>query len=115
MNETGKFNPKHHKLLDSEQRKEMLPPKLIMEIMGVEDKMTLVDIGAGTGNLLFPALSYIGETGKIYGLDIYDKMIEILKQKVYERDTDNVLIIKNNTEKFPLKDNVSDITYSCTV
>lgn len=115
MNESGKFNFKNHKLLDNEKRKDLLPPDLIMELMGVKEGMTLVDIGAGIGHLLFSALSHIGDTGKIYGLDIHEKMIEILKQKVYERDADNVLIVKCTIEKFPLKDNISNITFSCTV
>ncbi len=62
----------------------------IFEIISINPKSSVLDVGCGTG-ILFPFISqYVGETGVIVGLDISEKMIEKAKQKI---KTNNIELV----------------------
>lgn len=68
-----------------------------LEKLGLSKKMTLADLGSGTGTLVFEATKYTDE--KIYSVEMSDIMIEIQKDKIKEKDIKNIEIVKQNVDK----------------
>jgi demethylmenaquinone methyltransferase/2-methoxy-6-polyprenyl-1,4-benzoquinol methylase len=48
-----------------------------LQFLSVQPGETVLEIGFGTGKTLLPLARSVGETGKVYGLDISEGMIEI--------------------------------------
>ncbi len=56
--------------LDHPDRKKMMPPDIIMDLMKVKLGMTIADIGCGIGYFSIPMAKVVGEKGKVYALDL---------------------------------------------
>ena len=46
-----RFKPKHMKKLDNPERRKLLPPHKLLELLEIQDNDILIDLGAGTGYL----------------------------------------------------------------
>ena len=73
---------------------------------------TVVDLGSGAGNDCFVARAETGETGKVYGIDFTEKMIEKAKANAEKAGFTNVEFRLGDIEDIPLKDNVADVVVS---
>lgn len=100
------FNPENSHLLDSKSRLEELPPENVLEFMEVKKGDILVDVGAGTGYFSIPALKYVGKDGKVFAVDISEKMINIIKNKI--KGKDNIKLILSKTYKINLPSKIAD-------
>ncbi len=76
-----RFEAKHHKRLDSQYRRRILPPKATLERFGLKKGMDVADIGAGSGYFLVPAARIVGKEGKAYAVDASKEMLGVLKKK----------------------------------
>ncbi|MEF8832496.1 MAG: class I SAM-dependent methyltransferase [Candidatus Thermoplasmatota archaeon] len=99
----SKFDPKHSAFLDSEERKNRLPPNKIISLLGVEAEDTVLDLGAGTGFLTFP-LSEIVEKGKVYAVDIQEEMLKELEKKCDEKGCENIEVLLSQEGKIQIED-----------
>ncbi len=93
------FEPEKAQILESEWRKKVFPVEKIMEVIGSIDdlkKNVAFDIGAGTGYLTLP-LSRVFK--KVYAVEISEKMVSKLKERLEKNKILNVGIIL--TEKPP--------------
>lgn len=65
-------------------------PELIIEAMGIEEGMTVADIGAGTGYFI-PFLSEaVGEEGTVIAVDIEESMLAFIEEMADEKGLNNV-------------------------
>jgi ubiquinone/menaquinone biosynthesis C-methylase UbiE len=87
--------------------------KKIIEIMNIKEGMTVVDLGAGTGLFMEGLAKSVGANGKVYLLDISDKLINYLEKRRQSLglNPDNVIIKKMNPFQVPLLENSIDIFY----
>lgn len=107
MNE-GRINK-----LESSIRIEELNPKDTLIRAGFRDEMRLCDIGAGTGIFTFPAAEISSDV--IYALEVSDSMLEILKSRMVEYNSNNVKIMKVNSDILPLDNDSCDMAVLVTV
>src|SRR5512136_2727045 len=57
---------------------------------GITRGMTVVDYGCGPGRYTINFAALVGETGKVYALDIHDLAVETVKKRIAKRNLTNV-------------------------
>ena len=72
----------------------------------------VLDLGSGGGIDAFISAKYVGSTGKVYGLDMTDEMLELADKNKKKIGTENVEFIKGYIEDIPLQDNTIDVIIS---
>lgn len=71
---------------------------------------TVLEIGYGTGHSLVTLANAVGETGKVYGVDISDGMKTVSEKRVTEAGVaDRVELSVANTPPLPYDDNTFDV------
>jgi arsenite methyltransferase len=85
---------------------------LPVQFAGISNGNTVLDLGSGAGNDVFVARAQVGQTGKVIGVDMTEKMLEraeINKQKLgYE----NVEFRLGEIEDLPIDENSIDVVIS---
>jgi len=85
-------------------------PKLFINPLGILKKIDLkkgtrvADFGCGAGAWAIPAGKIVGNSGKIYALDILEYMLEITANKAQKENLKNIETIKADIER-PLDEN----------
>lgn len=87
-----------HLEADIERRKWQNPEAILTEI-GLRPGMSFVDVGCGNGFFILPAAEMVGKTGKVIGIDIDSKWLQILQQKALEKSLRNLEIILGRAEE----------------
>ena len=73
---------------------------------------TVLDLGSGGGIDALISSKYVGETGKVYGLDMTDEMLELARRNQEKSGAANVEFIKGYIEEIPLADETVDVVLS---
>ena len=77
---------------------------------------TCIDLGSGRGNDCIRLAEKVGSSGRVYGIDISDGMIEKAKSNVAQNGLLNVEFRKSPIEIIPLQDNSVNLVISnCTI
>ena len=77
---------------------------------------TVLDLGSGGGIDVLISAKFVGETGKAYGLDMTDEMLELANRNKAKSGAKNVEFIKGYIEDIPLADEAVDvITSNCVI
>jgi arsenite methyltransferase len=76
----------------------------------------VLDLGSGGGIDVLLSARRVGPTGKAYGLDMVDEMLEMARQNQAKAGIENVEFLKGEMEDMPLPDNSVDVIISnCVV
>lgn len=104
---------------------EGLPDEVVNASLGCANPIVLanpqegeviLDLGSGGGIDVFISAKYVGETGKVYGLDMTDEMLELANNNKEKIGAENVEFIKGYIEDIPLEDDKIDvITSNCVI
>src|SRR5690606_34734348 len=73
---------------------------------------TVLGLGSGGGIDALISSKYVGETGKVYGLDMTDEMLELARRNQEKSGAANVEFIKGYIEEIPLADETVDVVLS---
>ena len=73
---------------------------------------TVLDLGSGGGIDVLLSAQRVGPTGKAYGLDMTDEMLELAEKNKVEAGADNVEFLKGYMEDVPLPDATIDVIIS---
>lgn len=73
---------------------------------------TVLDLGSGGGIDVLLSAKRVGPTGKAYGLDMTDEMLELAKQNQANAGVANAEFLKGEIEQIPLPDNSVDVIIS---
>ena len=73
---------------------------------------TVLDLGSGGGNEILLSARRVGPTGKAYGLDMTDEMLELARANAAEAGVANVEFVKGFIEEIPLPDASVDVVIS---
>lgn len=102
-----------------------LPKEAIQASLGCANPLVLaelaegevvLDLGSGGGIDVLAASKYVGATGKIYGLDMTDEMLNLANENKKRMGVSNVEFIKGFIEDIPLSDSSVDVVMSnCVV
>ena len=73
---------------------------------------TVLDLGSGGGIDVLLSARRVGETGKAYGLDMTDEMLDLARKNAAEAGVENVEFVKGTIEEIPLADDSIDVIIS---
>jgi ubiquinone/menaquinone biosynthesis C-methylase UbiE len=73
---------------------------------------TVLDLGSGGGIDVLLSAKRVGPTGKAYGLDMTDEMLELARKNQEEAGVENVEFLKGEIEDIPLPDGSVDVIIS---
>ena len=73
---------------------------------------TVLDLGSGGGIDVLLSARRVGETGKAYGLDMTDEMLELARANQRVAGVENVEFVKGTIEHVPLPDGSVDVIIS---
>lgn len=117
--------PKKSQVLYTEEYLKDLPEDALKASIGcanpiflanIQEGETVLDLGSGGGIDVFISAKYAGKTGKVYGLDMTDEMLELANANKAKSGFQNVEFIKGYIEDVPLEDSEVDvITSNCVI
>jgi ubiquinone/menaquinone biosynthesis C-methylase UbiE len=73
---------------------------------------TVLDLGSGGGIDVLLSARRVGSTGKAYGLDMTDEMLELARANQRQAGVENVEFLKGAIESVPLPDDSVDVIIS---
>src|SRR5688572_18791248 len=72
----------------------------------------VLDLGSGGGIDVLLSAKRVGPTGRAYGLDMTDEMLDLARRNATEADVTNVEFLKGHIESIPLPDAAVDVVIS---
>ncbi len=93
--------------LETDERKKLIPAKMILDKLDIKLNDRILDFGAGIGYFSIPALDYIGTEGKIIALDISSNMLDELKSRL-DNNFDKIEFIISDGSKIEIGDSKID-------
>ena len=72
----------------------------------------VLDLGSGGGIDVILSARRVGPTGRAYGLDMTDEMLELARRNASEAGADNIEFLKGHIEDIPLPDASVDVVIS---
>jgi arsenite methyltransferase len=100
---------------------DVLPPAAVLASLGcgnptalaqLEPGQVVLDLGSGGGIDVLLSARRVGATGKAYGLDMTDDMLELARRNAAEAGVGNVEFLKGRIEAIPLPDASVDVIIS---
>jgi SAM-dependent methyltransferase len=107
--------------LYSEAETEGIPVEALLASMGCANPLALaqlnpgevvLDLGSGGGIDVLLSAKRVGPTGKAYGLDMTDEMLNLARKNQAESGLENVEFLKGEIEHIPLQDSSVDVIIS---
>jgi len=84
-------------------------PEISLENIGLRSGMIFMDVGCGYGFFTIQAASVVGETGKVYAVDVDALSIDRLKREAAEKGLKNIHAEVGEAEKTVFCDACADI------
>ncbi len=81
-------------------------------IAKLEEGETVLDLGSGGGIDVLLSARRVGPSGKAYGLDMTDEMLELARANQREAGVQNVEFLRGEIEAIPLPDDSVDVVIS---
>lgn len=81
-------------------------------IADLQKGQTVLDLGSGGGIDVLLSAKRVGPTGKAFGLDMTDEMLELARGNQREAGVENVEFLKGEIEAIPLPDDSVDVVIS---
>jgi SAM-dependent methyltransferase len=111
--------------LYSQAETAVLPKEAVLASLGCGNPTALadlregevvLDLGSGGGIDVLLSARRVGPTGKAYGLDMTDEMLELARENQRKAGVENVEFLRGEIEAIPLPDNSVDVIISnCVV
>jgi SAM-dependent methyltransferase len=81
-------------------------------LAALEPGQTVLDLGSGGGIDVLLSARRVGSSGKAYGLDMTDEMLELARENQRKAGVANVEFLKGEIEAIPLPDESVDVVIS---
>lgn len=101
--------------IDNPLRRRIQPPDATAIRHGIEPGMTVLDVGPGNGRYTIGAARRVGDTGKVFAVDIEPKMIERVEARAAMEGVTNIEARVANVYNLPFEDETFDLIYMITV
>jgi arsenite methyltransferase len=123
--EVAEVGPGFGEILYSAQEREDLPAEAVLASLGcgnptavadLKPGETVLDLGSGGGIDVLLSARRVGPTGKAYGLDMTDEMLDLARRNAREAGATNVEFLRGRIEEIPLPGESVDVVISnCVV
>lgn len=95
--------------LERREREDEEAPSKAIKLLGLKPGMTVCDLGAGTGYYAVRMARIVGETGKVYAVDIQPRMLELLGKRLASAGIKNVVPVLGGETETKLPDSSQDL------
>lgn len=85
----------------------------VIESLEIHPGDHVADIGAGDGYFTFRFADVVGPSGKVYAVEVSDKLIESLEEKARGEGYSNVVVVKGEYDDPLLPDGQMDLVFLC--
>ncbi|MGD6876085.1 class I SAM-dependent methyltransferase [Bacillus infantis] len=106
----GKHDKGKVSYLESPERRKVLSPERLLNMIPLKENDSMLDFGAGTGYFSIPAAKRIN--GSVYALDIDAAMLEIINEKALEEQVTNIVPVLGSMEALPSNSSIDIIIAS---
>ncbi len=72
--------------------------KRLVEVAGVSNGATVLDLGCGGGAILFPSIDKVGRSGKVIGIDIAERMVQRTGDEIKQQGIENARVLYMDAE-----------------
>lgn len=103
------------RLINNPIRRRIQPPEKVIAWMDLKAGMSVLEIGPGPGTFTFAAAASVGETGRVYAVDIQKSIINALKRKIEDQGSSNIIPDLASAYELPYPDSYFDRVYMVTV
>ncbi|GAG62852.1 unnamed protein product [marine sediment metagenome] len=101
--------------IDNPLRRKIQPPDKTAIRHGIKEGMNVLEIGPGNGRYTIEAARQVGQNGKVTTIDIEERMIERVKNRMKNEGIKNIETQVANVYKLPYQDNSFDLIYMIAV
>ena len=88
-----------------------LTPKFEKEVNSVKKGQVVVDVGCGLGYLAYRLLPLVGESGKVYAVDISESSIEFIKVYAKKEGMKNLVPVLSKPDDISVPANTCDVVF----
>jgi len=81
-------------------------------LIDLHEGETVLDLGSGGGIDVLLSARRVGPSGKVYGLDMTDEMLELARDNQRKAQVSNVEFLKGDIQRIPLPDRSVDVVIS---
>ncbi len=100
---------KHGHMHHGKSSRDILDAEVVLKAAGLKNGDVFLDAGCGDGFISIDASSVVGDTGKVYAVDVYPESIENVKNEIADKNLTNIdALVVDITEKIPLDDDSVD-------
>ena len=84
--------------------------------LGLQKGISFLDLACGRGAYCLAASEMVGERGKVYGVDLWEEGIELLKAAAADQGLNNInAVVSDAGKRFPFDDHSIDVCLMATV
>jgi ubiquinone/menaquinone biosynthesis C-methylase UbiE len=94
-------------------RDEWQQPDAVIALLDIGPGDRVADLGAGGGYFTFRLAEAVGDTGRVYAVDVDDDMLGLLAREVRERGAANVTVVRAEPDDPMLPDGEIDLVFVC--
>ena len=90
----------------------LFPVEKKLDQFNIENGFIVVDFGCGPGSFVEYASKLVGNSGKVYAVDIHPLAIKAIKEKVKSKDLENVIPVLSTGYPVDIGNHSVDIIYA---
>jgi ubiquinone/menaquinone biosynthesis C-methylase UbiE len=95
---------------------ELINPDKLTGMLPLKSRSTVLDLACGKGAYSIFLSEIVGDTGLVYGVDLWEEGLQILGKEIEEKNITNILPILNDaTEQIEIDDYSVDVCLMATV
>lgn len=96
-------------------RRRFFSPARTLDWIGLREGMRVLELGPGPGYLSIEAARRLGQTGRLYALDIQPQMLAEVRKRSLQNGTAHVELILGDATALPFRDSSLDLAFLVAV
>jgi ubiquinone/menaquinone biosynthesis C-methylase UbiE len=97
--------------IDEESFESFQSTEKIMNIIGIKEKMTVGEVGAGGGRVAVRVAKKVGQSGKVYANDITESALQYMRDRIKRENITNLVVIEGTLTDPRFPEEELDIVY----
>lgn len=99
--------------LEAESREIYSERSKLADLVGLREGMSVADVGAGSGFMVEEFARRVGSSGKVYAVDINEKLLERIAARAKEQRTMQVRTLMTREDSVDLRPATVDLVFLC--
>jgi len=92
-------------------RRKWQDPEGILDYIGLKVGDIFIDMGCGTGFFTLPAARIVGPTGRVYGVDVDEEKLTILRERSDYEGLENIVLERGSAENTVFNNIFADFVF----